>query len=150
MPANPQLSPSHAQVVAVKAALRFVYPGIEFDPHLQITPELAAYAFLLARALDSTSRVTYGLFKFYEGLLAGMVARSLSWSDIPDAITEAVKGAVEDKSPQRNALVQNFLQMWHPMRNVVWHMRDPESFPLPELRIDKNNALDRLIYRLGD
>jgi hypothetical protein len=79
-----------------------------------------------------------------------MASRSLISSDIPEAVASAVKDAVEDRSPHRNLLVQRFVHRWYPLRNVVWHMREPGSFPLPELRIDKNSALDRWIYRLGD
>jgi hypothetical protein len=142
--------PSPAQRRAVTAALLFVYPDIRIPRRAQYTPDLAALVFMLARALDSTSRITYGLFSFYEGLLGGMAARTLTWKSIPEALAGAVKGAVEDSQPQRNALASAFVRMRYPQRLVERHMDDPDTHPLPVITIDKNSRLDRWVFQVGD
>ena len=132
------------QKVAGKA-LRFVYPNIKF-PDSNITPSTAAIALYLARALDSTSRATYGAFKFYEKVSTGVLMGKIVWSDLPKAAFDAVNEALDDDMPQRNAISLAFIHRAAMPQNVQAHLNDPETFPMPELRLSPGTPLHKLIF----
>lgn len=132
------------QVVAGKA-LRFVYPGLQFSDDV-IQAKTAAIALYLARALDGTSRATYGAFKFYESISTGILKGNLTWSDVPKAAFDAANDAMEDEKPQRNMIAAAWVRSAAPQRLVQQHLRDPETFPMPELRVTPGTPLHSIIF----
>ena len=132
------------QKVAGKA-LRFVYPGLVFSD-FQILPNTAVIALYLARALDGTSRATYGAFKFYEAVSTGVLKGTLKWSDVPQAAFEAANDALEDDTPQRNMIAHAFIRQAAPQRLVHQHLNDPDTFPMPELKMYPGTPLHKIIF----
>ena len=130
-------------------ALKFVYPTIRVQP-VQVTPELAAYAFLLARALDSSARVTYGAFSFYAAVVNGTLTRS--WKDVPKDVVDGVRAALEDSDPQRNMIASAFIHYKFPERLVQKYIDEPDPDnpvkTLPEIRVDPSSELDKWVFRL--
>ena len=144
----PEVLTPKARRVA-KKALKFVYPNIQVIES-RITPELAVLALLLARGLDSTSRVTYGIFELYSGLVKGIASGTLAVSKIPDTILDSVEKALADSDKMRwNPLAKAAIYMKVPPDLVRKHLHDPATFHLPvPLRINPELALDRFIWRI--
>ncbi|MCB1906602.1 MAG: hypothetical protein KDH15_04475 [Rhodocyclaceae bacterium] len=126
-------------------ALRFVYPGLKFTDD-QIQPKTAVIALYLARALDGTSRATYGAFKFYEDVTTGLLKGQLKWSDLPKTAFDAAKAAMEDDTPKRNAIAAAFVRQAAPQRLMQRHLEDPENFPPPELQLTPGTPLFAIIF----
>lgn len=132
---------------AAVAALKFVYPGIIVTDK-QVGPDLAALAFLLVRALDSTSTATYGAFLLYEVMFKGLAKGGLRWSDISSAVVKGVKAGLADQEGRRNSVAQAALHYKFPLRTIQAHINNPETFPLPTVSIDQSSILDRWVFRL--
>ena len=135
----------HEKQKVAGMALRFVYPGIIVADQ-RISPRTAVIALYLARALDGTSRATYGAFKFYEGVTTGILKGQLSWQDVPKAAIDAARDALKDDIPKRNAIASAFIHRACPQRLMQQHLNNPETFPPPELKIHPGTPLHNIMF----
>ena len=122
-----------------------MYPNIQFSDS-KITPHTAVVGMYLARALDGTSRATYGAFKFYESVTTGVLTGKLVWTDVPKAAFDAVEEALEDDTPQRNMIAAAFVRQAAPQRLVERHLQNPNTFPMPELKLYPGTPLHKLVF----
>ena len=82
--------------------------------------------------------------------MTGGLKATLTWKDIPDAVIEGVKAALEDNDGMRwNLIARAFISMNFSQRNLEAHIRDPETHPLPSIKI-MDTPLHRMVYRLEE
>lgn len=118
--------PSPDRLEAAEAALRWVFPDLQFQPG-QITPAAAVDAFRVLKKVDRGSRIARGLFE-----LVQLPLNARSWSDIPEAVWDAAKEALKEPGHSMKSKVAVALIALQHERLMQWHLRDPENHPCPD------------------
>ena len=117
--------PTKEHLDAAEAALRFIYPKLQFT-RKQITPQAAAFAFKVLYKVDKGARFSSGLFSLNRVYT--------KWSQIPKTVARAIYKALKDPDEYKKNMVSvAFIAKQH-KRNLQQHLKYPDIFPCPDFK----------------